>query len=213
MPFRTRPAARLAARLLLAPTLLSLAAVPAQAQPAGPGGAGLDPNSFYGKDSTEGVYVRDSALALEKFALAQKMERLKEWNKSADLYQEILEKYADRVVPSQMDRDQKIYQYTSVTKGVQDALARWPEEGRAVYRARYEGAAASMVESARRDDVFTLNQAFSKYFITEAAKQAGLRLIDLNTERGEFLAAAEKGDRLIDRHPTAITERPALLFR
>ena len=40
----------------------------------------LDPNSFYGKDSTEGVYVRDSALALEKFALAQRMERLKEWN-------------------------------------------------------------------------------------------------------------------------------------
>src|SRR5205814_7835307 len=74
-----------------------------------PGGA-LDPNSFYGKDSTEGVYVRDSALALEKFALAQKMERLKEWNKSADLYQEILEKYSDRVVPSQVDSDNKIYQ-------------------------------------------------------------------------------------------------------
>src|SRR4051794_35223375 len=50
--------------------------------------AGVDPKSFEGKDSTEGVYVRDSALAQEKFALAQKMERLKEWNKSADLYQE-----------------------------------------------------------------------------------------------------------------------------
>ena len=166
MPFRTR-VTRVAA-LILAPTLLSAAAAPAPAQP-GPG-AGLDPNSFYGKDSTEGVYVRDSALALEKFALAQKMERLKEWNKSADLYQEILEKYADRVVPSQVDRDQKIYQYTSVTKGVQDALARWPEEGRAVYRARYEGAAAAMVESARRDDVFTLNQAFSKYFMREGLR-------------------------------------------
>src|SRR4051794_13212823 len=46
---------------------------------------GVDPRSFEGKDSTEGVYVRDSALAQEKFALAQKMERLKEWNKSADL--------------------------------------------------------------------------------------------------------------------------------
>lgn len=173
----------------------------------------LDPNSFLGKDSTEGVYVRDSALAVEKFALAQKMERLKEWNKSADLYQEILEKYADRVVPSQIDRDNKIYQYTSVTKGVQEQLARWPQEGRDVYRARYEAAAASMIESMGQNDLVTLNQVFSKYFITDAAMQAGLRLIELNTERGEFLAAAEKGDRLLDGHPGIEAERPALLFR
>jgi outer membrane protein assembly factor BamB len=173
----------------------------------------LDPNSFYGKDSTEGVYVRDSALALEKFALAQKMERLKEWNKSADLYQEILEKYSDRVVPSQIDRDNKIYQYTSVTKGVQEQLARWPQEGRDVYRARYEAAAAAMIESAGRNDLVALNQVFSKYFITDAAKQAGLRLVELNTERGEFLSAAEKGDRLLEGHPTVDAERPALLFR
>jgi outer membrane protein assembly factor BamB len=176
-------------------------------------GPALDPNSFYGKESTEGVYVRDSALALEKFALAQKMERLKEWNKSADLYQEILVKYADRVVPSQIDKDNKIYQYTSVTKGVQDQLARGPLEGRDVYRARYEAAAQQMVDNAGRNDLFTLNQVFSKYFITGAARQAGLRLIELNTERGEFLSAAEKGDRLLERHPTVEAERPALLFR
>ena len=175
-------------------------------------GPALDPNSFYGKESTEGVYVRDSALALEKFALAQKMERLKEWNKSADLYQEILEKYADRVVPSQIDKESKIYQYTSVTKGVQEQLARWPQEGRDVYRARYEAAAQQMVDNAGRNDLFALNQVFSKYFITDAAKQAGLRLIELNTERGEFLAAAEKGDRLLERHPTVEAERPAVLF-
>jgi outer membrane protein assembly factor BamB len=185
---------------------------PARIRPVQQPGA-LDPNSFYGKDSTEGVYVRDSALALEKFALAQKMERLKEWNKSADLYQEILEKYSDRVVPSQIDKDNKIYQYTSVTKGVQEQLARWPQEGRDVYRARYEAAAASMVESAAPNDLVTLNQVFSRYFITDAAKQAGMRLIELNTERGEFLAAAEKGDRLLDGHPTVDAERPALLFR
>lgn len=177
---------------------------------------GVDPRSFEGKDSTEGVYVRDSALAQEKFALAQRMERLKEWNKSADLYQEILEKYADRVVAAKVDKDQRIYQYISVTKGVQDALSSWPEEGRDVYRARYEAAAAALVESARLDDVVALNQVFSKYFITDAARQAGMRLIELSTERGEFLAAAEKGDRLLDRHPGAAVgaaDRPALLFR
>src|SRR5437764_15247179 len=83
---------------------------------------GLNADSFYGKEPTEGVYVRDSAGAVEKLALAQKMERLKEWNKSADLYQEVIVKYADRVVPSQLDKDKKIYQYTSITNPVQDEL-------------------------------------------------------------------------------------------
>ena len=147
-----------------------------------------------------GVFVRDSALAVEKLALAQKMERLKEWNKSADLYQEILDKYADRVVPSQVDKDNKIYQYTSVVKGVQEQLAKWPQEGRDV-TGRYEATAQQMLEKAKRGDLFTLNQIFSRYFITDAAKKAGMRLIDLNLERGEFLAAARMGDQLVERHP------------
>lgn len=37
-----------------------------------------------------GVYVKDSATASDKFELAKRMERLKEWHKSADVYQEIL---------------------------------------------------------------------------------------------------------------------------
>ena len=49
-------------------------------------------------DQSNGVYVRDSAIAMEKLALAKRMERAHEWNKSADVYQEILEKYPDRVV-------------------------------------------------------------------------------------------------------------------
>src|SRR5215469_7325236 len=54
------------------------------------------------KDSPEGVYVPESELAMERLALAQKMERLQEWNKSADLYQEILTdpKYSAKVVPA-----------------------------------------------------------------------------------------------------------------
>src|SRR5215218_5330277 len=95
-----------AARIRAAAQAREQAQARAQGQPQQ--AAGLDPNSFYGKDSTEGVYVRDSALALEKFAHAQRMERQKEWNKAADLYQEILEKYSDRVVPSQVDAEAKI---------------------------------------------------------------------------------------------------------
>src|ERR1700722_16961384 len=57
--------------------------------------SGQQANNLEGKDNTAGVYVRDSAIALEKLALAQRMERLKEWGKSAEVYQGILEKYPD----------------------------------------------------------------------------------------------------------------------
>src|SRR5687767_3725568 len=154
-----------------------------------PGGGALDPNSFYGKESTEGVCVRDSAVALEKFALAQRMERLKEWNKSADVYQEILEKYPDRVVPSQIDKDNNIYQYTSVATAVQEKLARWPDDGLSAYRARYENTAATMLEQAGTEDFERLNRICSLYFVTDSSKKAAIRLIDLYLEAGEFPAA------------------------
>ncbi|HWE92613.1 MAG TPA: PQQ-binding-like beta-propeller repeat protein [Tepidisphaeraceae bacterium] len=174
---------------------------------------GINGDNFYGKEPTEGVYVRDSAGAVEKLALAQKMERLKEWSKSADLYQEVITKYADRVVPSGLDSDKKINQYTSITFGVQEKLAKWPAEGLDVYRARFETPAAAMLENARPDDAAALNKIYSVYFVTDSGKQAAIRLIDLYLERGEFPAAAWLGDRLLTLHPGLVTERPGVLYR
>ncbi len=139
------------------------------------------------------------------------MERLKEWDKSADLYQEILEKYVDRVVPSQVDKDNKIYQYTSVVKGVQEQLAKWPQEGRDVYRARYEATAQAMLDAARRP--VHAQRGPVEVLHHRGGEGAGDRLIDLNLERGEFLAAARLGDRLLDRHPGLLAERPGVLYR
>src|SRR5690348_1997429 len=175
----------------------------------------VNPENFNGKESNEGVYVPESELAMERLALAQKMERLKEWNKSADLYQEILTdpKYASKVVPSRQDADQKIYQYTSVEELVMQRLARWPDEGLQVYRARYEAQASAMLEGARADDLNTLHQVFSRYFVTDSGKQAGIRLIDHYLEDGEFRAAASIGDRLIEWHPNILAERSSLLYR
>jgi outer membrane protein assembly factor BamB len=184
---------------------------------------GLDPDSFYGKESSEGVYVRDSALALEKFALAQRMERLKEWNKSADLYQEVVERYPDRVVPARTGKDGQIVQYTSVTRGVMERLAKWPREGLDVYRARYEPAARSLLDAATapaagagagRGDLAEMHKVFYRYFVTDAARDAGLRLVDINVERGEFQAAARLADELLKWHPgLSADQRPAVLYR
>src|SRR5688572_19199602 len=113
-------------------------------------------------DPQQGVYVRDSAIAADKFELGKRMERLKEWHKSADVYQEILEKYQDRVVPVQTnDRGQPI-KYASVTVAVQERLSRWPEEGLLVYRTRYEPNAAQMMANAKADDYAALHQVFSR---------------------------------------------------
>jgi tetratricopeptide (TPR) repeat protein len=194
-----------------------LAAQAQQAQQAAPQPGGLiDPNSLAGKESTEGVYVRDSAIALEKFALAQKMERLKEWNKSADLYQEVIDKYPDRVVPSRTNEDDKIVQYTSVTRGVMERLAKWPKDGLDVYRARYEPAAAGMLENAgglAQGDVAEMHKVLYRYFVTDTARAAGLRLVDVNLERGEFQAAARLADELLTLHPNLADARPTLLYR
>jgi len=156
--------------------------------------------------------VRDPAGAIDKWALAKRMEGLKEWNKSADLFQEVLTKYADRVVPSRLDHD-RICQYTTITTAVQERLAHWPPEGLDVYRARYEIPATNLLNQARPDDSSALNQVYSLYFVTDAGKQAGIRLMDLYTEAGEFPAAAWIGDHLLALHPNLSAERSAVLYR
>src|SRR6185436_18581400 len=164
-------------------------------------------------DPQQGVYVRDSAIAADKFELGKRMERLKEWPKSADVYQEILEKYQDRVVPTVTNDKGQAIKYASVTVAVQERLARWPEEGLTVYKTRFEPAAATLLEQARRDDLPALHRIFSLYFATDSAKTAGMRLIDLYLEQGEFSAAAWIGDRLLDWHPGISAERAEILFR
>ena len=84
------------------------------------------------RDANEGVYVRDSAVATEKLALADRLEHLQEWGKSADVYQELLQQFADRVAPSGKDKNDRIDQYTSVANIVQDKLSHWPADGTAM---------------------------------------------------------------------------------
>lgn len=172
----------------------------------------LNPSSLYGRDTTQGVYVRDSAVAIEKFAHAERMEHLKEWDKSADVYMEILRSYSDRVVPSQVDRDNKIYQYASVASAVQDRLARWPAEGIAAYNRRYEAQAAELLAAAQNDPA-KLHEIYSTYFVTPGAKSAAMRLMSLYFENGEFAAAAWLGDRLLSAHPALGDDRAILIYR
>ncbi len=181
-------------------------------QPAVPRG-GLNPDSFYGKETFQGVSVRDSLEAIKKLEDARRMERLQDWNKAADWYQEVIEKFGDRVVPSGTDSKNNIYQYTGIERPVQEQLAKWPPAGLDAYRNRYGAIAGTMFEKAPQGDQETFSRVMKLYFVTEAGKQAGLRLLDLHLENGNFPEAARIGDRLLDWHPTLIVEKPRVLFR
>lgn len=215
MPFKTRfgISRNFFLAVLAAFPLVGIA--PAQqpaSQPAVPHG-GLNPDSFYGKESFQGVSVRDSLEAVKKIEDARRMERLQDWNKAADWYQEVIEKYGQYVVPSDVDAQHNIRQYTGIELPVQEQLAKWPKEGLDAYRNRFGTIAATMLEQARPDDRETLSRVMKLYFVSESGKQAGIRLMDLLLESGEFAEAARVGDRLLDWHPTLVVERPKVLFR
>jgi hypothetical protein len=73
MSFRRFMAVCLAGFAAALPSLLAADAPPAEQ------------GDLYGKDNTAGVYVRDSAVAMEQMALAQRMAGVGEWTKAADL--------------------------------------------------------------------------------------------------------------------------------
>jgi outer membrane protein assembly factor BamB len=181
-------------------------------------GDGLQPAELLpsdAKESLQNVTVNDSTEARRDIATARGMERLKEWNKAAGWYQEVLTKYHARVIPWKADSHNVINSYRGIVYQVQESLAKWPEDGVKAYRARYESAAAAMVEAAGPQDAGALQAVLDSYFITEAGKIAGMKLIDLHMESGDFDAAARVGGLLLDWYPAdhLIAERPRLLYR
>lgn len=189
----------------------TVGAQPAEAgEPVAPWGE-IDPASIYGRDNNQSVYVADSAVVIERIALAERMERLQEWAKSAEIYQGIIEEHADKVLPSQIDRDNRIYQYASVSAAIQTRLSRWPEVGRRVYLDRYEPHAAELLAEALPANMPQLHQVFSQYFVTQSARDAGMQLVGLYLESGDFSAAAWIASRLLGEHPLLSVEQNALL--
>jgi outer membrane protein assembly factor BamB len=200
---------------LLIPAVALLAASSARGQMRVIVGAGMPrlPQSA-GQDLTGVVYVRDSAMAMEKLALARRMERLHEWGKSADVYQEILEKYSDRVVPAHEDPQTHVVdQYASVTETVRQSLCKWPDDGLTIYRSRYETLAAGLLNAAGSDGLDKLHEILWRYFPTNSAREAGIRLMDVYFEQGDYAAVSQIGKQLLDWHPNLVAERPMVLYR
>ncbi len=170
-----------------------------------------------GLPTDTGVYVRDSAIVSERVALADRMERSKEWAKAADILQEIIEKHGQRIVPVPVgDTNVKgvngLRRYIGATDLVQRRLAQWPADGLTAYDARFGHVAQQLIDADPFDDA-TLGRIDSEYFITDAGKIAGIRRIDLALEAGEFGSAAWMADRLLVNHPRLGDDRAGVLFR
>src|SRR5258706_8720324 len=144
---------------------------------------------------------------------ARRMERLEDWNKAADWYQEVIEKYGQYVMPSGLDAENRQIQFKGIEGPVQEHLAKWPKAGLDAYRNRYGAVAATLLGQARPGDKETLSRVMKLYFVTDAGKQAGTKLVDLLLEDGDFAEAARVGERLLDWHPNLVVERPKVLFR
>ena len=191
-----RPTARLA--LAAAVALACPATAPAQVQEVRPPGVPVD-----AADAGTGVYVRDAAVAANQFDLAERMTRQGQYDTAAEVYQEISTAYAGRLVPAGTGADGRVSRYADVRDAVQDRLAAWPAEGRAVYQNRYgpeADAALAAAGGASAADA-DLQSVFNRYFVNDAAASAGERLVARAFERGDFAVAARVGRRLVDRHP------------
>jgi outer membrane protein assembly factor BamB/tetratricopeptide (TPR) repeat protein len=164
-------------------------------------------------DAPTSVSIPDSPAAVERLDKAKEKEDQKQWKTAAEYYQEALNKYSRRVVPYKIDKEADIFQYVGVGERVQERLAKWPQEGLDAYRTAYGQTAADLLAAAGRDDLPALDNVFRTYFITDAGKSAGIRLMDVHLEAGQFFAAAWIGQRLLTLHPMLGPDRPLLLFR
>src|SRR4051794_28803506 len=129
MPLKNRVARVLFAAAVVTVPLVGFsqvrtAPVPQQAQP--PRG-GLNPDSFYGKESFQGVSVRDSLEAIKKLEDARRMERLEDWNKAADWDQEGVEKDDQYVIPSGLDAGNRQIQFKGIEGAGDEQLAKWAQ--------------------------------------------------------------------------------------
>ncbi|HQY88720.1 MAG TPA: hypothetical protein PK402_08675, partial [Tepidisphaeraceae bacterium] len=170
------------------------------------------PISAQPTDAQSAVFVRDSTAAQDKLSLAQRMERLKEWDTAAQVYQEVVDQYADRVLPVHKNEKGVTDRYASVASIVQDHLARWPEDGRNVYLSLFEPAAKLALEQAGDDDS-ALATVVNRYFVTDSGRSAAIKLFDLQFEDARFAAAGVTGDRLLRLHPELGDDAPMLILR
>ena len=161
------------------------------------------------EEPTLSVFVPDSSVATERFALADKLQTAREWGKAAEIYQELIENYRDRVVAADSGPDTS-KRYISVAERVINQVSQWPAEGLGAYNGRFQPAAEELL--AKASGPADLRNVAERYFLTDAGRTAALRLIQIYWQAGDAAAAAHLAERVAKVVPSDSPLQPTLLM-
>ncbi len=199
--------------LAAAVILICSQALPAQQQPDQPKPSGLTDASQDAEVKTVpfGIALPDSPGAADLLKRARQEEKQKHWDNAIELYQKALTDFPNRVVPVQDKTGSTLY--AGIASVVQDRLTAWPDEGLKACASQLSQAADDLLRGIQSDNVAGLANLFWTYPATDAGRTAGVRLVDIYLENGQFQQAAWLGTRILSLPGSSDAERAMLLYR
>lgn len=150
------------------------------------------------KDSVDsgGVYVPDSGEALQRIRQAQRLADGKEWDLAAQMYQDVYQRYGNRLLADEPSL------FVSVAEYVNRLLGDWPAEGLKVYRKRYDSLAKMAYEqAAATGDASEMAALARQYWVTSIGPVAADEAAELAMEAGRFSSAIDLWGRLLAKPP------------
>ncbi|MBX3394707.1 MAG: PQQ-binding-like beta-propeller repeat protein [Phycisphaerae bacterium] len=179
---------------LLIVLLVSAVAMQDDASPRGDS----SPTSTAADSSANGnaSYVNSSFEADEQIRKARARADEGDWTAAAVAMQEIISRHGRQV--SRIDRDR----FVGIPRLVQFEISQWPDAGLRAYRLAFEKAARLDLEAVatQRDPIRVLEVA-ERFFCTESGAAAMDRAVELAMESGDFEAARQWMEDLVQHHP------------
>jgi outer membrane protein assembly factor BamB len=160
-----------------------------------------------------GLSLPDSPDAVDLIKRAGFEESQNHWENAADLYQQALVKFPNRVIQTAGDSNSAMSHYVGTSQAIQARLAKWPADARGIYQGLYEQTADDLLHAAPPHRAAALLNVFLNYSISDAGKQAGVALVDLYLECGDFRAAQSIGDQLLGLYPGVDADDAMILLR
>jgi outer membrane protein assembly factor BamB len=165
------------------------------------------------RQTPTGLSLPDSPAAADLIKRAVFEESQAHWENAADLYQQALAQFPNRVIEIKSSSDSGLSRYVGTSQIVQSRLEKWPQEARDIYKGLYEQTADDLLRTAPPHQTRTLLNVFWNYGASDAGKQAGIALVDLYLESGDFRAACSIGEQLVRLLPSTDPDRAMILFR
>ncbi len=160
----------------------------------------------------EAVFVRDAASISSRIAQARQLAAAGDWARASDEFQELLEKYADRLVLRPDAEANGMRRYERLTAVLGREMSAWPLAGVQAYTERFEPAAKLAVDQAlanlrdcdgadRIEPLARLSALIERYPISAATAQAACVVADELWSNGEASSAAHLAESIAVSHP------------